>query len=235
MLVVDREKINATGAQVVYVDTGKQFPEMYESIDQIERLLSLQIVRLKQSHTFDEYLFERGGMLRQGYTDCSRRMKRSVLKKYHDSFPAPRHIALGFNADEMPRMERFTERNNTDEMRYFFPLIEQNITRKESYRICEGAGFSILLDLYRRMGRSDCFFCPNQRISQARKVMKHYPGLWQEWKDIEQRKGHPILKIPATEIEQLPEQQSMFSDEDDMWVFRCSCFTGDDEPTTTEA
>lgn len=224
MLVVDREKIEREGALVCWVDTGKQFPEMYESIDQITEILGIDLIRLRQDYTFDEFLFERGGMLRQGYTDCSRRMKRAVLRRHLLALPSPYTVALGFNASETRRAEEFVERNETDEMHWHFPLIERGIDRAESYRICRAAGFTILMSIYDRMGRSDCYFCPNQRIAQAQKVMLHYPDLWAEWKEIERKKGHPILKISAANIERLGVQDGMFEE----GKIQCGCFGGEE-------
>ena len=65
MLAIDRDRIASTGAIVRFADTGKQFPEMAASIAQIETALGLTIVTVPRRITFDEYLFERGGMLRR--------------------------------------------------------------------------------------------------------------------------------------------------------------------------
>lgn len=92
MLVVDRERIRETGAIVRWANTGKQFPEMAESIAQIESVLGLKIVEVPRRITFDEFLFERGGMLRKGMNDCSRRMKRANLMAHLKTFERPYDI-----------------------------------------------------------------------------------------------------------------------------------------------
>lgn len=80
--------------------------------------------------------------------------------------------------------------------------------------------------MYRKMGRFDCFFCPNQRISQAELVMKHYPAQWEEWKEIEKRKGHPILSISAEAIEKRSAQDDFMAVLDRKQ--QCSCMGGQD-------
>lgn len=226
MLYVCRDEIRADASIVRWANTGKQFPEMADSITQIENICGFRIARLLPSMTFDEFLYEKGGMLRQGYTDCSRRMKRRALREHANSLPRPQRIALGFNADEEQRGFDFCERNNKPDRTFFFPLQERNIDRTETVKICQRAGFTILLDMYRKMGRFDCFFCPNQRIAQAEKVMIHYPPLWEEWKEIEERKGHPILSISAKDIEARAVQEDFIQLLDQK--SQCSCMGGKD-------
>lgn len=107
MLVIDRDRIRDTGAIVRIADTGKQFPEMADSICQIEQILGITIIAVPRRITFDEFLFERGGMLRKGMTDCSRRMKRSNLARHMKHFPPPYEVNLGFNAGEVERQDAF--------------------------------------------------------------------------------------------------------------------------------
>lgn len=225
MLVVDRERIQATGAIVRFADTGKQFPEMADSIQQIETALGVTIVTVPRRITFDEYLFERGGMLRKGMNDCSRRMKRGNLKRYADTFPKPWEINLGFNADEQQRADDFTARNERPWCHWRFPLIEAGVSRTGTWDICRAAGFTILVEMYEKMGRFDCFWCPNQRPAQAMKVIEHYPALAAEWIAAEARKGHSFLSIPLT---RLPAELQR-REEEKFPLFACSCFGGTDD------
>jgi hypothetical protein len=226
MVWLCREEIKDASGLVVFADTGKQFPEAYQSLEQIQELTGLKFEVVRQEYSFDEFLLERGGMLRQGFTDCSRRMKRTVLKKAHSRFPYPWEINLGFNVDEFDRATDFSERNDVEgKIKWRYPLIERDVTRADTVRICEAAGFTILVAMYQKMGRMDCYFCPNQKISQAQKVMKYYPTLWQEWKHLEAQKNHAFLSVPATAIESMPEEQDFF-DRLDEAKQQCACFGG---------
>lgn len=224
MLAVCRDEILSQKAIVRWADTGRQFPEMADSIAQIESILGIQILRLAPPFSFDEYLYERGGMLRQGFSDCSKRMKRRALREHANSIPMPQRIALGFNAKEVDRGVDFCALNNTAEREFVFPLQERNITRAETVKIAERNGFTILVSMYRKMGRFDCYFCPNQRIAQAEKVMTHYPALWADWKEIEKRKGHPILKLSAVAIEARAVQDDFIAALDSKQS--CACMGG---------
>lgn len=226
MIWLCRDDIKLDNAIVRWADTGKQFPEMADSISQIENICGFKILKLAPQQSFNEWLFKnKHGILKRGIPRCSIEMKRWQLSAHAESLPIPQSIALGFNAKEIQRGEDFCARNNTSDRTYFFPLIERNITRKMSVQIVENAGFSILVEMYRKMGRFDCFFCPNQQIRQAEKVMVHYPTLWQEWKDIEEKKGHSILAISAKAIEGRGVQDDFIAALDKKQS--CSCMGGE--------
>jgi Phosphoadenosine phosphosulfate reductase family len=220
MLVLERERATAPGVCVTHANTGKQFPEQAASIRQIEDALRLKIIVVERRITFDEFLFEKGGMIRKGTTDCSRRMKRANLMRYTKQFKPPYEINLGFNADEGQRADDFVALNERDWCHWRFPLIEAGIGRSETFSICRKANFTILLEMYEKMGRFDCFWCGNQTPAQARKVMKHYPELAAEWIAAEERKGHSFMPLP---LKVLTDDGPLFAGSTG-----CSCFGGND-------
>jgi 3'-phosphoadenosine 5'-phosphosulfate sulfotransferase (PAPS reductase)/FAD synthetase len=186
MLVIEQDRIRRTGACVRWADTGKHFPEMAASKAQIEKILGIEIVTVPQRIDFDTYLFERGGMLRKGANDCSRKMKRANLMRHFRETcwagtkaraASEGEINLGFNSGETQRAEDFIDRNERDWCHWRFPLIEYKVSRDATWEICRKAGFDILVGMYEKMGRFDCYFCPNQTPDQARKVIKYYPEL----------------------------------------------------------
>jgi len=223
MVSMERERIKKLKGQIVYADTGKQFPEMADSIAQIQDIIGLPIITVPRRITFDEFLFEKGGMLRRGMTDCSRRMKRTNISRYIKQFPKPWEINLGFNTDEDERADAFTERNERPWCHWRYPLMEAFITRARTREMCIAAGFTILVDMYDKMGRFDCFWCPNQRPSQAQKVVEHYPDLAKEWAEAEAKKGHHFMALPIINIMQAQDSPSG----------PCSCFGGT-EPVLEE-
>lgn len=223
MLSLERGRIRSKKAIVRFADTGKQFPEMDESIIEIETRLGIEIVTVPRRITFDEFLFERGGMLRKGTNDCSRRMKRSNLARHAKTFPKPWEINIGFNANEEERAEAFIARNERPWCHWRFPLIEAGITREMTWDICRDAGFTVLVRMYEKMGRFDCFWCPNQKLAQAAKVMEHYPNLAAEWIAAEDRKGHSFLSIPL----RLIPVELRRREEERQPLFACACFGGD--------
>mgnify|MGYP002508879737 CR=1 FL=1 len=44
--------------EIIFCDTGKEFPEMYEHIEKVEKYINIPITKLKSMETFDELMFE---------------------------------------------------------------------------------------------------------------------------------------------------------------------------------
>ena len=229
MVFLERQRIKQTKAIVRWVDTGKQFPEMYDSISQIESVLGLSVIRLKADVTFDQFLFEPGprggyGIIRKGVPDCSRVMKRQPLSVHMRSLPSPYEVNIGFNRDETDRADRFSDLNEKEWLHWRYPLIENDIDRSDTKRICQEAGFTILLDMYKKMGRFDCFWCGNQTPEQALNVARYYPDLASEWMEAEQRKRHSFMPIPLKVLIERKNDPEILKSVQETG---CSCFGGE--------
>lgn len=224
MLLVDRERIRDAHAMVRWADTGKQFPEMAAHKAQVEHVLGLSIVTVPRRITFDEFLFERGGMIRKGTVDCSKRMKRGNLARHLKDFPKPWEINLGFNREEVDRADAFIARNERPYCHWRFPLIEADVTREKTWVMCRDAGLTILVGMYEKMGRFDCFMCGNQTPKQALKVVEYYPELAAEWEQMETRNGHSFMPIPIASIRR--PDHPLFAN---ITPTSCACFGGEGE------
>lgn len=117
-------------------------------------------------------------------------------------------------------MNDFIDLNERDWCHWRFPLVEHDIYRQDTWDICRKAGFTILVGMYEKMGRFDCFWCGNQKPSQAAKVIEHYPELAKEWMAAEEKKGHSFMPLPlkVTQAE-MDSTQTLFG---------CSCFGGNE-------
>ena len=226
VLALEIDRIRETGSCVRWADTGKHFPEMYNSKRQIETVLGIEIVTVPQRIDFDTYLFERGGMIRKGTNDCSRKMKRSNLSRHMRTFARPYEVNLGFNSHETERADAFSDRNERDWLHWRYPLIERHVSRDRTWEICAKAGFSILCEMYTKMGRLDCFMCGNQTPKQAILVAKHYPELAAEWQRMEERKGHSFMRVPLKMLIERHEDDGLFAN---VATTACSCFGGSDD------
>lgn len=230
MLILDIERIRYGvkhgQARVRWADTGKHFPEMYESKEQIQAILGVTIETVTRRIDFDTYLHERGGMVKNGTNDCSRKMKRSNLARDMKLYERPYEVNIGFNADEIDRRNDWVRRNERSWLHWRFPLIDMDVDRAETVKICEHWGFTILCEMYRKMGRMDCYFCGNQRPSQAEKVVLLYPDLAADWATQELRKGHSFMPVPIIDvIAGLESGQREYAEKSHI---QCSCFGGAD-------
>ena len=144
------------------------------------------------------------------------------------SFERPYEVNLGFNSDEQDRADDFTDRNERDWLHWRYPLLEKKINRAMTEPICVNAGFTIVVAMYKKMGRMDCYLCGNQKESQALKVAEHYPDLAADWIDLEEKKGHSFMPVPLTVLIDYSQRQgNLFAES----PIRCSCFGGTDDAT----
>jgi len=60
---------------------------------------------------------------------------------------------------------------------YRFPLQEYEITEQQALAYCLKHGFD-WGGLYEIFNRVSCFCCPLQRMSELRKLRRHFPDLW---------------------------------------------------------
>jgi hypothetical protein len=79
--------------------------------------------------------------------------------------------------------------------------------------------------MYQKMGRMDCYFCPNQKPEQALAVYDNYPELAKEWIDAEERKGHSFMPLS---LKVLVENRNRDGIQMCFPETQCSCFGGNE-------
>lgn len=169
---------------LLFVDTGLEFPQMYEHIDKLERYLQFPITRLKPPHTFEYLLYEytppRKNPALEGLSGlswpgpqcrwCTARLKTRIIDRYLRELKKEFDIVqyVGIAADEQKRVH---------ELRY--PLVEWGMTEADCLAYCKARGFdwSGLYDLFRRVS---CWCCPLQPLLELRTLRKHFPELWEK-------------------------------------------------------
>lgn len=179
--------------EVVFFDTGWEFPVMYEHIEKCKKICEnngITFVTLHSEKSFDYWMFDHvakdgeigfswcGGLCRWGT-----RLKINALDKYHRQSGA--HINyIGIAADETERLEK-----ERDECKRF-PLAEWGITEAECLRGCYEAGFD-WGGMYDHLDRLSCMFCKNKNLKELRNIRKHYPEVWDKLKDYQRRTDRP--------------------------------------------
>lgn len=95
---------------------------------------------------------------------CSVEWKRDPIEKWRKAHEIAK-TNIGICADE-PRRVR-----NDPEISY--PLVEHGVTRTGCIRIIEQAGLSV-------PRKSGCWFCPNQRLGEWRRLLFDHPELYEK-------------------------------------------------------
>lgn len=169
--------------EIIFCDTGKEFPDMYKHIQKVEQYIGRPITRLKADKSFDYYFSEHvktngknKGSIGYGWPRmwarwCTGNMKINVTKKYLSKV-REYTLYIGIAADEPKRHINIP--SNT-----LHPLYDWGITEVEALQYCYSKGFD-WNGLYQRFRRVSCWCCPLQRINELRTLRKYYPELWNE-------------------------------------------------------
>lgn len=179
--------------EVVFFDTGWEFPEMYEHIEKIKKICAqngVGFVTLHPPKDFDYLMLEHktskgnvgyswcGGNSRWGTT-----YKTRTLDEYSQRNKGS-IVYIGIAADETSRLEK--ERAEFKR----FPLAEWGITEAECLQGCYDAGFD-WGGMYEHLDRLSCMYCRNKNLKELRNIRKHYPDVWEKLKEYQSRTNLP--------------------------------------------
>lgn len=167
--------------EIIFCDTGKEFPQMYEHIAKVEKYIGRKVTKLKAEKSFDYYFSEheltRGkyvGMNGYGWASmqirwCTSLLKQGVTQK-HLKNQGEYTQYIGIAVDE-PKRHKNIPKNTVH------PLFDWGITEKEALQYCCDKGFD-WSGLYEDFRRVSCYLCPLQRIGDWRILRKKYPELY---------------------------------------------------------
>ena len=191
--------------EILFCDTGIEFPAMYEHLNRVEQYTGRKITRLKAKHDFYWWFWcnqkvkgkmaGQFGMSWPGFKSrwCTKRLKTQVTANYLQS--AGEYIQyIGIAADEPKR-----HRNMPENVRH--PLYDWGITEAQALQYCKGKGFDFggLYDRFKRLG---CYCCPLQKISELRKIRRYYPELWSEIQRLDKKAPYSFLpRYTAAQLE----------------------------------
>lgn len=179
--------------EVVFFDTGWEYPVMYEHIEKCKKICEehgINFVTLHPKKSFDYWMFEHiakdgeigfswcGGLCRWGT-----RLKIDALDKYFRQSGG--HINyIGIASDETERLKKEYAEGKR------FPLAEWGITEAECLKGCYDAGFD-WGGMYEHLDRLSCKFCKNKNLKELRNIRKYYPEVWKELKEYQKRTDRP--------------------------------------------
>jgi len=164
---------------VVFFDTGWEFPQMHDHIAKVEKYTGVTVMKLHPKIPFTELMLNnhrtrgkrtkiKGGYgwptpLARWCTNC----KIQTIDKHCKQYDNPKHY-IGIAADEAHRCKQ-----------YDYPLVEWGITEKDALEYCKSHGFD-WGGLYEHFDRVSCFCCPLQGLRVLRNLRRYYPEQWNE-------------------------------------------------------
>ena len=181
-------------ADIVYFDTGWEFPHMEGHRVLVEDAIKRKITVLKPRESFD-FLFgqrvktkgKRVGESGYGWAKMRSRWctseKRSAMAAHATAltwrgiqFPIVQ--CIGYAADEPGRAEDHSKKKAPLFQGYSYPLAEWGVTEAQALAYCQGHNLT-WGGLYDIFDRVSCTICPLGGISRAQKIYTHFPAIWQ--------------------------------------------------------
>lgn len=178
--------------EVIYCDTGMEFPAMVEHVARLERIFrdaGIKFTRLKGKKPFEYLMFEyQPKRKNSAHNDfkghswpthrirwCTKDLKIRVIDNYLKSLNEKYSVIrlIGLAADEQYRLER--EHNQNPNHRH--PLADWGWTEADCLKYCYDHGFD-WGGLYELFKGVSCWCCPLQPLDELRKLRKHFPDLW---------------------------------------------------------
>lgn len=196
--------------EIIFCDTGKEFPQMYEHIRKVENYIKRPVIILKSEKSFDYYMFEyektRGkskGQKGYGWSSgrcrwCTTLLKNQVINKYLSKYKNEGYIEyIGIAYDEQDRIKNKV-----------YPLVDWKMTEKDCLEYCYSKGFD-WGGLYEHLERVSCWCCPLKRISEYKVLYEYYPELWENLKEMDKKANNRFRKdYTVEELEQKFENES---------------------------
>jgi len=172
--------------EVVFFDTGWEFPQMLEHIDLVEQKTGIKITRLHPEKPFLYWMLDREVIARKGEnkgkvhrigngwpSPMRRWCTRIKVDKINKHYGANTVSFIGYAKDEEERQYRTTGMKYSKK----YPLIDYGVTEAEALEMCKELGYH-WGGLYDSFKRVSCFCCPLQGINELRTLRRDYPELW---------------------------------------------------------
>lgn len=203
--------------EIIFADTGMEFPEMYAHLDLVEDKLHVGITRVRSDKPWDYWMFdhvktrgktagERGYgwpmASARGMRWCTTRLKKDPMRKYisanYDVKPVE---CIGIAFDEAQRVK-------FDDPLKRYPLVEIGMTEAMALKRCYDYGFD-WGGLYEIFGRVSCWCCPFQSNRELRSLYYHRPGMWKRLMEMD---AHESTRNSFRAKKTLTEFDSEFAD-----------------------
>jgi 3'-phosphoadenosine 5'-phosphosulfate sulfotransferase (PAPS reductase)/FAD synthetase len=203
-----RDKHPELPLEYCFADTGRELPDLYEFIKDLEKYLGKPIVRLTDwGRQFDYYL-KRWNYFLPGYSSrwCTKHLKirpferyaRGVTKKWGRRSKEPATVYIGIRADE-DRVGNY----GIEGITYKYPFRDDGIDKAKVFEILEQANIP-LPDYYRWRSTGGCYMCPWQRPKDWYGLRENHPDLYQIAKDEEKKASESSGKPCSWSVRKLP-------------------------------
>lgn len=169
---------------IIFSDTEAEYPELYEYLDRIEKVIGRKITRLKSKKPLKEWMY---GKLTRGKAEGQTRgfpyilgacywMREAKLYPINRFLKGKDYVrCIGIAKDESHRVQKDTN--------YKYPLIEWSWSEQDCVDYLNKQ--KLLNPLYINFKRLGCYFCPKQGDYAKWLTWKFYPDLWKKIRELD--------------------------------------------------
>ncbi|WP_432263262.1 phosphoadenosine phosphosulfate reductase family protein [Cupriavidus sp. TMH.W2] len=156
--------------EYIFTDTGAEEPEIYATLNELEKFLGKPITRIFGGKGLYELIEAWGGFLPSARDRwCTRALKLEPFREWLTKYAGiQKYMFVGIRADESSRIA-FTLDEVTTEM----PYIDLGVRREDVFRILQASVG--IPRYYSRRVRSGCSCCPFQRRSERAGLLQAKP------------------------------------------------------------
>jgi hypothetical protein len=247
-MLIDMKENRVRPDLIIFADTGGEKPHTYRHIDEVSqwcesvgfpKIVKVMYTaqRAKGYQKGEKVTLERMCLDRKmlpsiayGYGACSHKHKVVPMDQYIRTWQPAVDAwakggvvvkAIGFDAGENTR----TRKHFSDDMKYeyTYPLDDKGIDREACVSAICRAGIN-------QPGKSACFFCPNSKPAEIRKLGRDYPDLLERALAIESNAQDFLNTVKGLGRDwtwkECVAQGEMFDLGESDWQVPCACWDG---------
>lgn len=158
-------------------ETGNELPEMQAHWALLEQMLGKPIIRVRYKHDLEGSIKQMKMLPSVFARWCTRVLKIEPTIAYMDALPEGSTLYVGLRADEEARRGIYGE-----DMLIRFPMREWGWKEADVWKYLESRNVCIPT-------RTDCAWCPYQRLGEWRDLHSKYPVIWARGVALEKEMG----------------------------------------------
>lgn len=192
--------------QYFFTDTGKELPEVYEYLVQLEGFLGKPIQRINPDRDFDFWLREYKNYLPSAQTRwCTRQLKLTPFKNWVKKWTKSGDTVYSYVAIRSDEEYRAGYSSSDDNLLVKYPFREDDIDISGVWDILTASGIG-WPKYYEWRSRSGCTFCFFQQKIEWVRLKEKHPDRFEEAKNYEKNAlehGTPFTWADKESLEEL--------------------------------
>lgn len=185
LAVYMREQHPEIDIEYFFTDTGKELPEVYEFLAQLEGFLGKPIIRLNPDRDFDFWLKQYNNFLPSPQTRwCTRQLKIRPFERWVAPMLEVGDTVFSYVAIRADEEYREGYASKHDRLIVRLPLKDAGIDKAGVLEILDSVGLG-LPTYYEWRTRSGCTFCFFQQKIEWIRLMERHPNYFEEARNYE--------------------------------------------------